>query len=266
MRTRVRRATATFEPLEGRRLLHGVGGPPVEPIASDPTHTGQAFVDVGNVKTPFVSTVDGRTWGLDVGSRGGKRAGGQFEVAGTEDDALFTTRRTGKSFTYSVGAIDGFNTVTLLFVDTAKRAGKRVFNIEAEGKPLEQSLDVFARTGAPRTALVIEHTISVTGNTLDLTFTGVKGKAVLSAVSVERFNYDTGNHPAARTDANSRADADSNSVASTDSDTRTHADAHTDGSMASRCVFGRRHGRGGGRRNRRPAVPRRRRHRRHARL
>ncbi len=174
---------ARTEPLEARCLMHGGhdhvgGGAALHPAA------GSVFVDVGNVTVPFTDSAGATTWAPDAGFTGGKRLRGRFPVAGTEDDGLFTTRRQGKTLAYAVPATDGDYTLSLLFVDTVKKPGRRMFHVDAEGRRLESDLDVVARAGARRTALVVTHAVTVTGGTLDLSLTRVKGQAVLSAFSL----------------------------------------------------------------------------------
>lgn len=132
---------------------------------------GQAFVDSDHL-----------TWTADAGFVGGKRSRASFSVANTDDDLLFSNRRRGNT-TFSVPLGDGTYTLTLAFTDTVKKPGKRLFNIDVEGQRIESSLDIAARVGR-RAALVVNHDVSVTGGTLEVSFTGVKGKATVSAICV----------------------------------------------------------------------------------
>lgn len=178
---------AVAETLEVRRLMHLGHGPDVarlDPEAFPVNLAGSVFIDAGNVKAPFTDAAGATAWGVDANGAGGKRVRGRFAVAGTDDDALFATRRQGKAFAYNVPVPDGPYRLSLLFADTLKRAGKRLFHVDAEGARLETNLDVFARTGAPRTALVLTHDVTVSGGSFDLSLTRVKGAAVLSAFSL----------------------------------------------------------------------------------
>lgn len=188
------RAPASLEPLEARRLMHadhehlgsGAAGAGVAANSAPLNPAGSVFVDAGNVKLPFTDAAGQITWGVDAGAAlGGKPVRGKFAVAGTEDDALFASRRQGKLFAFSVPvAADGLYTLSLLFVDTVKKPGKRLFNVDAEGQRLETSLDIVARAGGPRTALVLSHDLTATGGTFDLALSRVKGAAVLSGFSL----------------------------------------------------------------------------------
>ena len=167
------------ESLEGRRLLHvGHVGSDIEALNAP----GSLYVDVGNTKSAYSDAASVTTWNVDSGFAGGRVVRGKFAVEGTEDDALFATRRQGNSV-YSAAVADGAYTLSLLFVDTMKKAGRRVFNVDAEGSRIETNLDIAARVGR-RTALILGHDISISGGTFELALTGVRGKPVLSAFSL----------------------------------------------------------------------------------
>jgi N-acetylneuraminic acid mutarotase len=161
---------------------HGGGGGPDAAAAANPA--GSIFVDAGNTTaTPFVDAAGATTWAPDAGFVGGKRARGRFAVAGTADAPLFATRRQGRAFAYALPAADGAYTLQLLFVDTVKKAGRRLFHVDAEGQRIETAVDIAARVGR-RAALAVTHEVTVTGGVLDLAFTGQKGKAVVSAIAL----------------------------------------------------------------------------------
>lgn len=147
---------------------------------------GSVFIDAGNVKAPYTDSADSTVWAADVFVTGGKKVGGRFPVASTDDAPLFATRRQGKLFSYSVPDVaDGPYTLSLLFVDTVKKSGKRMFNVFAEGERIESDLDIFARTGRPRTALALTYDLTVSGGTFELELVkGTRGQAVLSAFSL----------------------------------------------------------------------------------
>jgi N-acetylneuraminic acid mutarotase len=157
---------------------HG-GGDAVNPA-------GSVFVDAGNVKAAFTESGGSRVWATDAFVAGGKNVRGKFPVAGTEDDALFASRRQGKLIAYTVTDLaDGAYTLSMLFVDTVKKPGKRMFNVFAEGERIESDLDIVARTGARRTALTLNHQITVDGGVLELELAkGSKGVPVISAFSL----------------------------------------------------------------------------------
>jgi hypothetical protein len=76
-------------------------------------------------------------------------------VEDTTDDALYYTRRWGKSFGYSQVVPNGTYTVQLGFYDPDKTAaGQRVFDVLAEGQTKIDNLDLFATAsiGRPSTS------------------------------------------------------------------------------------------------------------------
>ena len=172
-------AGALTEPLESRRLM--AARAVVDPLSLPDNPDGTIFVDVGSTE-PFVDAAGATAWAPDAGFSGGKPVRRKLAVEGTEDDALYATRRLG-DFSYALPAADGRYALSLHFVDTVKKAGRRLFNVDAEGQRLEENLDVAARAGA-RAALVVTHDVTVSDGTLDVAFTGVKGKALLSGIAL----------------------------------------------------------------------------------
>lgn len=161
-----------LEALEGRQLMHGelFAGP-----------SGPVRIDVGNLKNDYVDT-GGTTWEIDAGFSGGKVVKSKLKVGGTDADPLYSTRRQG-DFAYHIPAAVGKYDLTLAFVDTQKKAGKRLFNVDAEGQRVETNFDIAAAAGA-KSALVRRYDVTVADGFLDLAFTGVKNKAVLSAIEL----------------------------------------------------------------------------------
>lgn len=185
-------AAPLAEPLEARRLLSaGAGGRGI-PVTLPDNPDGTIFVDAGS-KAPLADAAGLTAWSPDTGFHGGKLVRRKFPVEGTDDDALFATRRQG-NFAYSMPAADGQYTLSLLFADSAKKPGKRLFDVYAEDQLVEQSLDIVARAGR-RTALVLNHEVTVTGGALDLAFVGAKGKAVLSGFSLTPPTTEAGHLP-----------------------------------------------------------------------
>src|SRR5687767_9185993 len=106
------------ETLEGRRMLAASPAPQANPVTLPDNPAGTIFIDVGN-PSPLVDVAGTTTWAPDAGFSGGKLVRRKLAVEGTEDDALFATRRQG-DFTYMVPVPDGQYALSLLFVDTAR--------------------------------------------------------------------------------------------------------------------------------------------------
>lgn len=111
-------------------------------------------VDVGG--SGHVGT-DGFVWSPDqqLGSRpwgyvGGKARTTKADIAGTEDDALFRTQRTGETFSYVFkNAPAGTYRIGLDFAEIEKvKAGKRTFDVLVDGKAVLHDHDVQAKVGA----------------------------------------------------------------------------------------------------------------------
>jgi N-acetylneuraminic acid mutarotase len=111
----------------------------------------------------------GKVWRSDAFFTGGSANTGTFAVAGTPDDALYSTRRTGV-FSYSAAAEDGDYVLRLLFADHHTSANARRFNVDVEGARVLTNLDVVAEAGS-RTALVKTFNVRITDGALDLAFT-----------------------------------------------------------------------------------------------
>ncbi|MGW3605746.1 S8 family serine peptidase [Micromonospora sp. NPDC005161] len=123
-------------------------------------------VDVGG--SGYVGA-DGFVWSPDqeVGSRpwgyvGGKARATKADIAGTEDDALFRTQRTGETFSYVFkNAPAGKYRIGLDFAEIEKvKAGKRAFDVLVDGKAVLHDHDVQARAGALTAdvnAVTVEH-------------------------------------------------------------------------------------------------------------
>lgn len=94
--------------------------------------------------------------------------------------------REGNSFSYQIPMANGSYRVTLGFLEpsTSASAGTRVFNVAANGVNAISSLDIFSAAGASRTAITRSFDATVSNGTLQLDFTGVVGKAIVSNISV----------------------------------------------------------------------------------
>jgi prepilin-type processing-associated H-X9-DG protein len=133
---------------------------------------GGALVD--SIQRPF----DG-----DGGFIGGAASAAVHDVTNTPDDALFATHRSGPAFTYSRAVANGRYALWLDFADpTSAAAGERAFDVSVEGERRLSKLDVFAEAGGARAALSKSLDVTVADGRLDLSFVGVKGDAIVSAI------------------------------------------------------------------------------------
>lgn len=102
-------------------------------------------------------------------------------IAGTDDDDLYRTYRTG-TFGYRLPVADGTYRVTLKLAAPAGPGGD-VFNVNAEQQRTLLGLDILAEAGR-NTALDKSFTVQVTDGVLDLEFVPVRGDAAVSAITV----------------------------------------------------------------------------------
>ena len=115
-----------------------------------PTASSFAFRRNVGSTSQFVSS-SGVVFAPDSGFLGGSVfAGGQTEIHGTTDDALYRKHRWGLAG-YDVPVPgSGTYTVRLHFAETVMtRPGQRVFDVAAEGSTVLNDLDVQARVGRP---------------------------------------------------------------------------------------------------------------------
>lgn len=139
-----------------------------------------------------LTTATGLRFGSDVYFDGGSAKGinppdasatDRISVAAAET-RLYDSYREG-AFSYRVPVPDGRYTVTLHFMEpVASKAGERVFDVRANGKPVLQNIDVFAGAGGQRRAYTRSFQTKVTGGGLTLDFHASKGQAVLSACEI----------------------------------------------------------------------------------
>lgn len=150
-------------------------------------------VDVGGAG--FVGA-DGFVWSPDqgLGSRpwgyvGGNPRSTKADIAGTTDDALFRTQRTGETFSYVFkNAPAGTYRISLDFAEIAKvKAGERAFDVLVGGKVVLYDHDVQAKVGA-LTADMNMVTVVHAGGDLKIELRRDKGEGdpILNALKVQQ--------------------------------------------------------------------------------
>lgn len=168
---------ALIQLLEPRLLYSGDPGPtgatpPAVPLRVNAG--GAAYIDA--LARPFEA---------DHGFTGGRAERvAAYDVANTTDDPLFHTYHAGGAFTFARAVPDGNYALWLEFAEPTAdaTAGQRVFDVWAEGRPVLDDFDIVRDAGAPRRAVAKASDVAVTDGTLDLSFRGVVGEAVVSAV------------------------------------------------------------------------------------
>src|SRR5215207_7261652 len=128
-------ASPTIETLESRRLLAAT----------------TLRIDVGG--NGFVET-SGKTFAADRGFTGGTIAITGTDVAGTDSDELFNTRRYG-SFAYSLPIRSGSYRVRLYLMDPVHSiAGQRLFDVHAEKQLKLNDFDIASAAGGQNNTAV----------------------------------------------------------------------------------------------------------------
>jgi hypothetical protein len=106
-------------------------------------------------------------------------------IANTTNDTLYQSERYG-NFGYAVDVADGTYNVTLQFAEIYwDAAGKRVFDVAAEGKLILDNLDIFSAAGGKNIAYDFTVPVAVSDGTLNLQFTTVTDNAKISAIRIE---------------------------------------------------------------------------------
>lgn len=151
---------------------------------ASPVSAAVATVRVGTGATAVVDST-GATWSATRGFTGGKRfaVSSATAIAGTEDDALYRTEHFGMS-AFSQPVVNGTYTVTLRMAEIYwGAAGKRVFDVTAEGRAALTSVDVFAAVGK-NAKYDRSFTTTVADGVLDVGFVHRTDVAKVSAISI----------------------------------------------------------------------------------
>jgi hypothetical protein len=115
---------------------------------------------------------------------GGKTAKTTTAIDGTTNDALYQSERYG-NFSYAVPVANGTYDVTLQFAEIYwNAAGKRVFDVKAEGKMILDDLDIFSAAGGKNKAYDVTVPVTVNDGILNLDFITVKDNAKISAIQI----------------------------------------------------------------------------------
>ncbi len=94
-------------------------------------------------------------------------------VANTSDPDLYVSQRYG-TFAYALPVANGRYQVRVYLAEAAsnRQAAERRFDIAAEGRPFAADLDLAKQPG-PRTAHLVEQTVTVADGTLNLAFSPI---------------------------------------------------------------------------------------------
>lgn len=150
-------------------------------------------IDTGSDAAGDVVDSAGEVWGPDraytAGSYGHLGRTGVMTtdkaVAGTDDQTLYRTASKGAYEYRFDGLPDGTYEVELGFAELGgKAAGKRVFDVLAEGGLKVPDVDVALEAGGGYTALTKNFTVAVSDGQLNLRFASAADKPVVNAIRV----------------------------------------------------------------------------------
>lgn len=154
-----------------------------------PAHADNATVRI-NARWGSVVDGAGRTWAGRVGFEGARvnRSDGLAgkPIAGTTDDILYQSNVWGMT-SFRRELPNGDYRVRLLMAeDYHQAAGRRVFDVTAEGRPVLSKVDIVGAVGARATAYDRTFTTRVTDRSLDLGFVAVADNPLVSAIEIVR--------------------------------------------------------------------------------
>jgi hypothetical protein len=135
--------------------------------------------------TTYTSSTTG-TWNADSSFTGSSTTYSNANtIANTADPKLYQSERWGSSFGYSVPVANGSYTLNLYFAEIFyTSAGKRVFNVAAQGQTVLSNFDIVAAAGGANRAIVKSIPVTVTNGVLSVNFTSVVDNAKISAIEV----------------------------------------------------------------------------------
>lgn len=114
----------------------------------------------------------------------GRRVGLRAAI-GAPDPAVVQTYREG-SFAYRSPVRLDRHSVTLTFLGPSKKPCARKFDVVANAKAVVASLAIAAVTGMPLAAVTRQLAVKVDATMMELRFSSIAGKAIVSAIGITR--------------------------------------------------------------------------------
>jgi hypothetical protein len=147
--------------------------------------SGRSAVFRANCGGESYTDSHGIAFQADSNFEGGKVITTASSVDGTGDQTIYQSAREG-DFTYTAEVRAGrAYTVKLHFAEIGKKSKKRIFNVSVNGQPGLTRFDL--RSRVPRltaTTVVLREVWPDREGRIRLAFTGIKRKAIFSAISV----------------------------------------------------------------------------------
>lgn len=192
-----RKDNVTIGAIEVLRLSPAPPVPPPPPDITPPGGTSEIDNQQLGQGTPFVSRMvasptpvtdkAGNVWGrwsATLGSINLDRGLKDFDIAGTDDDALYRSNVwDARGYSLDVPGPGTYQVRVLMAENTFWHKGGRVFGITAEGAAKVDEVDITAAVG-PRAAHEVTFTTEVTDGVLDLEFVKKIDNPLVSAIEV----------------------------------------------------------------------------------
>lgn len=130
---------------------------------------------------------NGAAWAADSGYTGGRSWRTRSRIAGTNEPGLYQTQRVGMTgYRLTVPAPGRYRVNLLLAEGYFGARGKRVFNVEADGRLALRNVDIFAARGKNR-AYVAGFEVPVSGSGVALGFRAVANLPAVAAIEALRL-------------------------------------------------------------------------------
>ena len=142
---------------------------------------------------PYTDT-RGQVWQADAGFNTGNVTTTTATISGTSNAALYQSERwddaSQAQLEYQLPVANGTYLVNLYFAETdaaSEGTGLRVFDVDFQGAPVIENLDIFAAVGT-NAALVKSAVVSVSNGTLTIDFVRVVGNPKIDAIEVREVS------------------------------------------------------------------------------
>jgi parallel beta-helix repeat protein len=165
------------------RLKELLGGGSSAPQTPEPEFERESD---GEVAAALEVALDAGGGAADAFFSGGRSYKTGAAIANTSDEAIYQTERYG-NFDYSVPLENGVYDVTFRFAEVYHgKAGKRAFDVRAEGELVFDDLDVYKAAGGKNVAYDETVQVEVSDGRLDLDFSTVVDNAKISGIEIAR--------------------------------------------------------------------------------
>jgi hypothetical protein len=169
-----------------------------------------------NAGSPHSVTINGKTWSQDMYAFDNLEPYSNpvlSQIQATDEDVLYLTEQSSnydrRGFRYEIPVANGNYVVRLHFAeiywgvpnggtgtsgsggDWLKGAGQRVFSVAMEGKSRLMNFDIFQEVGGA-SAVIRNFPVSVTDGKLNINFTAVVNRPMVSAIEVYSLTNSTG--------------------------------------------------------------------------